>query len=87
MVNDPAAVLGMLADPGVRTVASLAPSYIGVYGRENRGRFIAALKALGFDEVQETALGATRSACGIRSCSTRGRCPPSWAPAAPPSTT
>lgn len=37
----------MLADPGVRTVASLAPSYIGVYGRENRGRFIAALKALG----------------------------------------
>ena len=58
VVNDPAAVLGMLADPGVRTVASLAPSYIGVYGRENRGRFIAALKALGFDEVQETALGA-----------------------------
>lgn len=58
VVNDPARVLDMLAAPGVRVVASLAPSYIGVYGEENRGRFYAALKKLGFDEVQETALGA-----------------------------
>lgn len=58
VVNDPAPILRMLADPDVRVVASLAPSYIGVYGRENRDGFLAALRELGFDEVQETALGA-----------------------------
>lgn len=58
VVNDPTGVLNMLADPQVRVVASLAPSYVGVYGAENRGRFIAALRRFGFDEVQETALGA-----------------------------
>ena len=58
VVNDPAAVLDMLADPHVRVVASLAPSCAGVYGAENAGRLVTALERLGFDEVQETALGA-----------------------------
>lgn len=58
VVNDPDKVLRMLAEPGVRVAASLAPSYIGVYGQKNRGRMLAALRKLGFDEVQETALGA-----------------------------
>ena len=58
VVNDPAPVLEALADPGVRVVASLAPSYIGVYGENNRGRLADALTALGFDGVEETALGA-----------------------------
>lgn len=56
--NDPAKVLGYLRDPGVTTVASLAPSYIGVYGEENRNSFIAALYKMGFDRVEETAVGA-----------------------------
>lgn len=58
VVNDPAPVLRMLADPSIRVVASLAPSYIGVYGKDNRDGVLAALRELGFDEVQETALGA-----------------------------
>ncbi|MDR2947498.1 MAG: 4Fe-4S binding protein, partial [Candidatus Adiutrix sp.] len=42
---------------GGKVVASLAPSWRGAL-RRNRPQLIAALKALGFAEVSETALGA-----------------------------
>ena len=58
VVNDPARVLDMLEDPAVRVVASLAPSYVGVYGESNRRRLISALLKLGFDDIEETAVGA-----------------------------
>lgn len=57
-VNDPARILNWLKDGSVRMVASLAPSYIGVYGEENRDRLFRALTRLGFDAVEETAVGA-----------------------------
>ena len=57
VVNDPAKVLSWLSDPEVRTVASLAPSYAGVYG-DRRDRLVAALYKMGFDRVEETAVGA-----------------------------
>lgn len=53
VVNDPARVLSWLRDPAVRTVASLAPSYAGVYG-QGKDRLVAALYQMGFDRVEET---------------------------------
>lgn len=58
VINDPARVLDWLSDPTQRVVASLAPSYIGVYGAEHRAGLYAALGRLGFDAVEETAVGA-----------------------------
>ena len=58
VVNDPTAVLEMLSDPAVRVVASLAPSYIGVYGQDAREKVTAALYRMGFAAVEETAIGA-----------------------------
>lgn len=62
VVNDPTDILRWLADPETRVVASLAPSYAGLYGRKEKGespaRLRAALRALGFDGIEETAVGA-----------------------------
>lgn len=58
VANDPVHILDWLNDPSERVVASLAPSYIGLYGGENRGRLYTALRRLGFDAVEETAVGA-----------------------------
>ena len=62
VVNDIAGILGWLADPSVRVVASLAPSYAGLYADAGKGesaaRLRAALYRLGFDAVEETAVGA-----------------------------
>ncbi|MFV0412652.1 MAG: [Fe-Fe] hydrogenase large subunit C-terminal domain-containing protein [Oscillospiraceae bacterium] len=58
--NNTARILNWLENKTCRVVASLAPSYVGIYGRENIGQVYAALRALGFDEVQETALGANQ---------------------------
>ena len=58
VVNDPTRILSWLKDDSTRVVASLAPSYIGLYGAENRGRLYSALQQLGFDAVEETAVGA-----------------------------
>ena len=58
VLNDPARVLDYLQDPRVKTVASLAPSFAGVYGEKNRARLVSALYKLGFDRVEETAVGA-----------------------------
>ncbi|MGL5676154.1 MAG: [Fe-Fe] hydrogenase large subunit C-terminal domain-containing protein [Cellulosilyticaceae bacterium] len=49
------AVMQAIAD-GVEVVVSLAPSYRGYY--EESGKFIAALRALGFSRIEETARGA-----------------------------
>ena len=62
VVNDPTDILRWLADPETRVVASLAPSYAGLYGRKEKGEspalLRAALRALGFDGIEETAVGA-----------------------------
>ncbi|HIW73367.1 MAG TPA: PAS domain-containing protein [Firmicutes bacterium] len=62
VVNDITGILGWLADPSVRVVASLAPSYAGLYGSAEKGESAAGLRAalyrLGFDAVEETAVGA-----------------------------
>lgn len=58
VVNDPARIYSWLTQPSEHVVASLAPSYIGIYGEENRGRLFEALRRLGFDSVEETAVGA-----------------------------
>ncbi len=63
VVNDIADILGWLADPSVRVVASLAPSYAGLYADAEKGESAAALRRalyrLGFDAVEETAVGAS----------------------------
>lgn len=41
-----------------RVVVSLAPSFIGAFDFDIPGQIVGALKALGFSEVQETAIGA-----------------------------
>lgn len=43
---------------GVRTVLSLAPSYLSVLDFDQPGQVVDALMRLGFDEVRETAEGA-----------------------------
>lgn len=62
VVNDITRILDWLADPAVRVVASLAPSYAGLYGDAAKGESPAklrqALRRLGFDAVEETAAGA-----------------------------
>ena len=43
---------------GKRVVASLAPSFVGAFRMGEAGSMVGALKALGFDQVEETAHGA-----------------------------
>lgn len=43
---------------GVKTVVSVAPSYLGVLEYKNPGQIVDALQQLGFYEVRETAEGA-----------------------------
>lgn len=43
---------------GMKTVISIAPSYLGVLEFEKPGQVVSALKKLGFYEVRETAEGA-----------------------------
>lgn len=74
VVNDPAKVLSMLADPDTRTVASLAPSYAGIYGRD-KARLVKALYALGFDRVEETAIGAKEVTREYRKLMEQGEMP------------
>ena len=74
MVNDPARVLSMLADPDTRVVASLAPSYAGIYGRDS-ARLVGALYALGFDRVEETAVGAREVTGEYRRLMDKGEMP------------
>lgn len=47
-----------LADKTQTVVASIAPSYAGIYGVQNTGRIKSALMGLGFAAVRETAEGA-----------------------------
>lgn len=50
-------VLEYVDNPRIKTVVSLAPSYISAFGK-NYKKVINALKLLGFDAVEETAIGA-----------------------------
>lgn len=56
--NDPFQIVDYLKNPNIRTVASVAPSYISAFGESSK-KFITALKILGFDEIEETAIGAS----------------------------
>lgn len=44
---------------GKKVIASLAPSFAGLIERDEIGKFITALKKLGFSCIEETAIGAT----------------------------
>lgn len=55
--SDMLRVKGYLRD-GLRTVISIAPSYLGVFPYEKPGQVVDALQKLGFSEVRETAEGA-----------------------------
>lgn len=50
-------VLEYIDSPKFRTVVSLAPSYVAAFGKNSK-KIINALKILGFDDVEETAVGA-----------------------------
>lgn len=41
-----------------KTIVSLAPSFVGAFDFENAEQMVSALKQLGFDVVEETAIGA-----------------------------
>jgi len=58
LINDITPVKELLADKTRKKVATLAPSYISSFGSENRLKLAAALLKLGFDSVEETAVGA-----------------------------
>lgn len=75
VVNPLEPILAMLRDPSVKTVASLAPSYVGAFGYENRFKVIGALKALGFDAVEETAIGAEAVSEAYRDIMEQGSMP------------
>ncbi len=75
VVNPLEPILAMLRDPSVKTVASLAPSYVGSFGYENRYKVIGALKALGFDGVEETAIGAKAVSEAYRDIMEQGSMP------------
>ncbi len=76
VVNDPARILGWLTDKQhTRVVASVAPSYIGVYKVEHREALYNALTALGFDAVEETAVGAQEVTAAYRELMRDGRMP------------
>lgn len=47
----------LIASPK-KVVATLAPSFAGVFNMKNPGQMVTALKVLGFDHVEETARGA-----------------------------
>lgn len=50
-------ILEYLQNPCIQTAVSLDPSFISAFG-ENSRKIVTALKALGFDLVEETAVGA-----------------------------
>lgn len=75
VVNPLEPILAMLKDPSVKTAVSLAPSYVGSFGYENRHRLIGALKALGFDTVEETAIGAKAVSEAYRDIMEQGTMP------------
>jgi len=41
-----------------RVIASIAPSFVGAFNMESEGQMVAGLKKLGFQIVEETAIGA-----------------------------
>ncbi len=50
-------VMEFIKNPNIKTVVSLAPSFSSAFGK-NSEKIVSLLKAFGFDEVEETAIGA-----------------------------
>ena len=50
-------VFEYIDNPKIKTIVSLSPSYVSAFG-ENHKRLINALKILGFDAVEEMAVGS-----------------------------
>lgn len=57
-LNDLEPIRHWLKDPAIHTAVSLAPSYFSAFGKQNGTRLLAALRQMGFDIIQETAIGA-----------------------------
>ncbi|MGN1317613.1 MAG: 4Fe-4S binding protein, partial [Lachnospirales bacterium] len=55
--NDISKIKSYVEDPDIKTVVSLDPSFVAAFG-ENSIYIPWALKELGFDYVEETAIGA-----------------------------
>lgn len=55
--NDITRIKEYIADPGITTVVSLASTYTAAFG-ENACEIVSSLKMLGFDYVEETAIGS-----------------------------
>lgn len=51
-------VQAMIENPLIQTVVSIAPSYISAFELKSAENMAGALKALGFDNVEETSFGA-----------------------------
>lgn len=50
-------VMEFIKNPNIKTVVSLAPSFSSAFGK-NSEKVVSLFKAFGFDEVEETAIGA-----------------------------
>lgn len=48
----------MKINDGIKTAVSIAPSFVGAFDMQDIGQMVGALKLLGFDVVEETAIGA-----------------------------
>lgn len=57
LISDLEVVKGFIKS-GVKTVISIAPSYLGIMKYKKPGQVVAALRKLGFYQVRETAEGA-----------------------------
>lgn len=58
--NNTEDIKNMVKDTNTKTVVSFAPSYISVFG-DNYKKVITAMKKLGFDAIEETAVGASQA--------------------------
>ena len=55
--NDVSIIKEYIEDPNIKVAISVAPSFVSVF-KESRKNLVWALKQLGFDYVEETAVGA-----------------------------
>ena len=57
-----------------KTIVSLAPSYVSAFNIDNSNKIVTAIKKLGFDHIEETAIGAEivyeKYNIDIKECST-----------------
>jgi len=65
-VRDDLARARQLVGSGRRVIVSLAPSYVSEFPGVRPGQWVRALRALGFADVSETALGAQQVSAHVR---------------------